>query len=925
MKAFLPAMTSARFLAVTLASAAFAITGCGIGSITTGSGGAGVDSAASLRGNVHGGNNPVSGAAVTLYEASYAGYGGASQEVTSVSVTNGGSGYTFAPTVTIAGTAAGTATINTTTGKVTGVTLTSRGSGYTTAPTISFSGGGGTGAAATANLGSGAIALATTSTDANGNFSFNLGTGTAAPNSTPTDNYSCDTLEPNGQIYIIATGGNTLGTGSTTNSAATFLAAIGACSAISNSTEVIMNELTTAATVYALAQYIYPGTTPGTATIGTGSSPQAATGLNNAVAGIANLANYSNGSLSAIAPVSYTGTGSAAGVTVTAVTDSPKLVDIANILSTCINSTSGASNQCLDLFNNATPPTNTTTSQPSATFGTAQDTLQAAYYLATNPGLNGTFSSCKTTTSATTKSACLFGLTTGTGAPFVGGTGSTAPTEYSLQIIYSATGTCSGGGAFIAGAYHAAIDAGGNVWFINGLGSDNMVEMSPVGKPLVCVGGSSTYPSGRGMTIDAAGNVWGSFNGTGGGVYELPNGSTTTASLVNWPIPGTPQPAQLTSDGFGNVFVNVYATGGSMYEWPAAAFASSASTANLVASGFNGTTTTTQGYMQVDSKGRIWDATSTADFLYGVYTLAAASAPITGISTSGTAATFTAANSFTSGQTVQISGLTSTTGQNFNFGTYTITAATATTFTIASSVTAANIADTGEAYLPASSQTAATSYAFTANATATTSSYGVVIDSSNNLYAGTTCCGTALPYREAEKFIAPSSINSGTLSTVAVPGVLDFAGMNGLRAEAVDGASNVFVGSEFGNSSGSTGTAGNWSISEYTAPTVSGTTTFTSLSPFFGTPATCSTSACPTLGGFFDTQGTSTYSAAQSTGSAEAFDMQIDPSGNVWYLDSGNNTTTTGGQSITEAVGIAVPVVTPLSLAVKYNQLGTKP
>jgi hypothetical protein len=155
--------------------------------------------------------------------------------------------------------------------------------------------------------------------------------------------------------------------------------------------------------------------------------------------------------------------------------------------------------------------------------------------------------------------------------------------------------------------------------------------------------------------------------------------------------------------------------------------------------------------------------------------------------------------------------------------------------------------------------------------------------------------------------------------------VLDFAGMNGLRAEAVDGASNVFVGSEFGNSSGSTGTAGNWSISEYTAPTVSGTTTFTSLSPFFGTPATCSTSACPTLGGFFDTQGTSTYSAAQSTGSAEAFDMQIDPSGNVWYLDSGNNTTTTGGQSITEAVGIAVPVVTPLSLAVKYNQLGTKP
>ncbi|MDN7820613.1 hypothetical protein [Burkholderia vietnamiensis] len=78
-------------------------------------------------------------------------------EVGSVLVTNGGSGYTSAPTVTFSAptsgtTATGTAVIQN--GKVVAVTITNPGSGYTAAPTVSFSGGGGTGAVATANLAS---------------------------------------------------------------------------------------------------------------------------------------------------------------------------------------------------------------------------------------------------------------------------------------------------------------------------------------------------------------------------------------------------------------------------------------------------------------------------------------------------------------------------------------------------------------------------------------------------------------------------------------------------------------------------------------------------------------------------------------------------------------------------------------------------
>jgi hypothetical protein len=81
--------------------------------------------------------------------------------IKSITVTNGGSNYTSAPTVTISSgggtTATATATIKS--GKVTAVTLapdavtgTQMGSLYTSAPTITITGGGGTGATATATI-----------------------------------------------------------------------------------------------------------------------------------------------------------------------------------------------------------------------------------------------------------------------------------------------------------------------------------------------------------------------------------------------------------------------------------------------------------------------------------------------------------------------------------------------------------------------------------------------------------------------------------------------------------------------------------------------------------------------------------------------------------------------------------------------------
>jgi len=77
-----------------------------------------------------------------------------SREVTSVTVTNGGSGYTSAPTVAFSGGAGSnvTATATIASGAVTAVTINNNGQNYTSAPTVSFSGGGGSSAAATAAI-----------------------------------------------------------------------------------------------------------------------------------------------------------------------------------------------------------------------------------------------------------------------------------------------------------------------------------------------------------------------------------------------------------------------------------------------------------------------------------------------------------------------------------------------------------------------------------------------------------------------------------------------------------------------------------------------------------------------------------------------------------------------------------------------------
>jgi hypothetical protein len=74
--------------------------------------------------------------------------------ISSIEVTDGGSGYTSSPTVTIDGGGGTGATAHAVIGdggKVVRVNVTNGGNGYTSVPSVTFDGGGGSGAFATAN------------------------------------------------------------------------------------------------------------------------------------------------------------------------------------------------------------------------------------------------------------------------------------------------------------------------------------------------------------------------------------------------------------------------------------------------------------------------------------------------------------------------------------------------------------------------------------------------------------------------------------------------------------------------------------------------------------------------------------------------------------------------------------------------------
>ena len=161
-------------------------------------------------------------------------------------------------------------------------------------------------AAGTTGNGSVATPLLTTAltTDATGAFTI--------PSA-----YPCPSA--NSQLYLIASGGK-VGSAAV-NPAITLATVLGVCNQLTASSQFVINEVTTTATVWALSQFL-------TASTSLGASATNTRGLANAVATAANLANLT--------------TGASPGATfpATGASPAPRINTLANLLNTCTAATS---------------------------------------------------------------------------------------------------------------------------------------------------------------------------------------------------------------------------------------------------------------------------------------------------------------------------------------------------------------------------------------------------------------------------------------------------------------------------------------------------------------------------------------------------------------------------------------------------------
>lgn len=394
-------------------------------------------------------------------------------------------------------------------------------------------------AAGTTGYGSASTSLLTSATgnpaDENGNFyvttdatgAFNIG-----------DTFACPTGGGSTEVYLYMVGGNPQqpvnGNPSTDNPHAGLLSTLGTCAQVGTIPAVSMNESTTIAAAFALAPYATDATH-----IGSSSTALGMQGLVNAGVNALNLVDQATGQINATLPANAN-----ASIPVSTINT------LADILASCINSSGGSA--CTPLLSNALS---------SGTTGTTPtDTASAAINIAHNPGDNV---------------SALLNLANNASPfqPIV-----TSVNDFTLGVSFT------GGGLILPGT--PAIDAAGNAWIPNGVGT-SVTEISNAGAVL---SGASGYSTGgvwaESIAFDTVGNAWVanfisrsvsklSASGgllaqyTGGGMGNGPNTIAVDASGNAWVATGNSNglPAQgtvsiLSPDGTFLSGANGYTGGG---------------------------------------------------------------------------------------------------------------------------------------------------------------------------------------------------------------------------------------------------------------------------------------------------------------------------------------------------------------------------
>ena len=319
--------------------------------------------------------------------------------------------------------------------------------------------------------------------------------------------YTCPAASA--QVYLVALGGNPGLSAGTNNTAIALMTALGSCGDLGSSATASLNELTTAASVWALSQFMSAGAN-------VGASSTNAVGLANAFAMVNSLVNVSTGAMP----------GPALPANGTAPAD--ELNTLADILNACAGS-SGAS-ACASLFAAATP----SGGSPPA------NTIDAALNMARNPALNA---------------GTLFGLASAT-PPFQPALTS-APNDWTLAITYT------GGG--LNGPSALAIDQDSNVWTADYYGA--VTEFSAQGEALSPAAGftGGGLHESYGLTIDSGGNVWvvdeqsaGNVNGGKGAVTQLDQSGRILSGANGFTSGGINFPIGIAAAAAGNIWIGNY-------------------------------------------------------------------------------------------------------------------------------------------------------------------------------------------------------------------------------------------------------------------------------------------------------------------------------------------------------------------------------
>ena len=442
------------------------------------------------------------------------------------------------------------------------------------------------------------------------------------------------------QVYLFVSGGNP---GAGTNSVASFMTVLGSCpqaQVFPASTTLWVNEVTTAATAYALAGFAIDSTH-----IGAPSNALAQTNLANAFAMVPNLVNTS------------TGAATSSNVAGTATAPQTHLNSIANILAACVNTNGSSSTGCMTLLGTAlangatgTMPGDVATAAinmahypqnaartlynlasaqaafaPSLSAAPADITLQLTFTSSSLTGLQdveidasgnawisnyykllGISSSGSYISPASgysTGQSAISALAIDNYGTLWGGGGSNA--AGALSAI-SQAGVIQSGAPYTIGTagnfYPLTIDASNNIWSVN-YGLSQLNKVSSSGTVLATyTGGGMAYPEQA--AIDGSGNIWvGNYNGTSVSKF-LPSGTPAAASGY---ATGMANPNRVVVDATNAVWV------GSL---------TAATVVKLNADGSNAATVTLpvagSSYIAMDGANTVWTVSSISNYLHHI-------------------------------------------------------------------------------------------------------------------------------------------------------------------------------------------------------------------------------------------------------------------------------------------------------------------